>query len=183
MDSLQGQLLIASRELVDPNFRRTVVLLVQHGDEGALGLVLNRPTKIPIQEAWQQISETSCTINERLRLGGPCEGPLMVLHAHEPCGDIEVVPGLHFTSNSDQIEQLVAEGTGPVRFFAGYAGWGATQLEHELNEGSWFVAPATLADALESDDGLWDLAMKRVGDAQLVSALHIKHIPPDLRMN
>jgi len=80
MKSLQGHLLIASPTLLDPNFRKSVVLLVQHNEEGAMGLVLNRPTETKLCEAWTQVAETDCASDASLNLGGPCEGPLMALH-------------------------------------------------------------------------------------------------------
>src|ERR1700681_3550194 len=69
--SLEGQFLVASRELLDPSFARSVVLLVQHSEEGAMGLVVNRPTKTTLAEAWKQVSEAPCPMNGLIYLGGP----------------------------------------------------------------------------------------------------------------
>src|SRR5205814_2997514 len=80
MKSLQGQLLIASPKLFDPNFFRSVVLLVQHTENGALGLILNHPLEMTIANAWEQVSEMPCEATGVLHQGGPCDGPLMVLH-------------------------------------------------------------------------------------------------------
>ena len=74
MKSLQGHLLVASPKLVDPNFFHTVVLLVQHNQEGALGLVLNRPLQTTVQEMWQEVGESQCEVDQPLHQGGPCEG-------------------------------------------------------------------------------------------------------------
>src|SRR5687768_5273835 len=92
MKSLQGQLLIASPKLFDPNFFRSVVLLVQHTDAGALGLVLNRPLEMTINDAWGQVSETPCDATGFLHQGGPCEGPLMVLHTDSALPELPVIP-------------------------------------------------------------------------------------------
>src|SRR5687768_8432333 len=105
MDSLQGQLLIAAPRLADPNFFHTVVLMVQHNDDGALGLVLNRPLTAAIQTVWQQVSESPCLIEGFLHQGGPCEGPLMVVHANADASDLEVMPGVYFSTNKDGIEK------------------------------------------------------------------------------
>jgi putative transcriptional regulator len=80
MDSLRGQLLLASRRLADPNFFHAVVLMVQHGEDGALGLVINRPLEVTIKQACDDSLEMVCETEGILHQGGPCQGPLMVLH-------------------------------------------------------------------------------------------------------
>ena len=84
--SLEGQFLVASRKLLDPNFVRSVVLLVRHSDEGAMGLVINRPTKTTVAEAWRQVSEAPARREALIHLGGPCRGPLMAVHARRGVG-------------------------------------------------------------------------------------------------
>ncbi len=139
MESLQGLLLVASPELADPNFRKTVVLIVRHSaDEGTLGLVLNRHTSTSVRELWQRMGQENCKRDTPLSLGGPCEGPLMALHTDAQVAELEVLPGLYFTASSDQLRALVDEdeNAGPARFFFGYAGWAAGQLEMELQAGA-----------------------------------------------
>src|SRR4051795_298785 len=97
MKSLQGQLLIAAPKLRDPNFFRSVVLLVQHDEQGSLGLVLNRPLEVSIRAAWKQLSSTSCEIDGNLYQGGPCEGCLMALHTDVEASDMEVTEGVQFS--------------------------------------------------------------------------------------
>src|SRR5687768_14464149 len=108
MNYLQGHLLLASNELRDPNFFHTVVLLVRHNDEGALGLVLNRPLNVRLSQVWEQVGGGVPARNDVLHLGGPCEGPLMALHDEPTLGESEALPGLHFTTGREQLEQLVA---------------------------------------------------------------------------
>ena len=109
MNSLQGFLLVASPALADPNFRKTVILIVRHSSEdGALGLVLNRETSTTIKELWERMGQENCASHQPLSLGGPCEGPLMALHTEQPLAEIEVLPGLYFTAGSDQLQTLVA---------------------------------------------------------------------------
>src|SRR5690606_1584174 len=135
-----GHFLIASHELRDPNFFHTVVLIVRHNEDGALGLVLNRPTKAQIKEVWRQVSDTPCCTDERLHVGGPVEGLLMALHCQPLLADLEIIPGVYYSADPDQLKELVQQTEGPLRFFVGYAGWSAGQLERELREGSWLVA-------------------------------------------
>jgi putative transcriptional regulator len=183
MSRLQGHLLVASPKLADPNFRRTVVLIVRHDEEGALGLVLNRPTNASIREAWKQLSKLPCHSDEMIRLGGPCEGPLMALHTDEDSSEFEVRPGIYFSAQPEHIEKLVAAQDIGIRFFACYAGWGAGQLEQELEAGAWATTPARPEHVFGDDDDMWNGLRRSVGAASLASMLEIKHIPADPRLN
>jgi len=184
MKSLQGFLLIASPALVDPNFRKTVVLVVRHSeDEGALGLVLNRQTSTTVKELWERMGHEGCDSDEPLSLGGPCEGPLMALHTARPLGEIEVVSGLYFSAGSDQLQQLAAEPGAHVRFFFGYAGWGAGQLEIEMQAGGWRIEPAAPKHVFAMTEALWERSMSEAAGWEVIAALNIKDVPADPSMN
>ncbi len=179
MTSLQSHLLIASSELPEP-FTRSVVLLVRHNDDGALGLILNRRTSALLKEAWNKLSEVPCHRTEPIFLGGPCEGPLVALHTHPELSEIEVMSGLYFSAGKDKLEQLAEQQDGPpIKFFAGYSGWSPGQLEAEIARGSWSVMPAVPDHAFEYEDELWKRATRHVAGAALRSTLHIKHAPSD----
>lgn len=185
MNSLQAHLLIATTDLAEP-FTRSVVLLVRHGSDGALGLILNRRTSATLKEAWARVSETPCHRDDDLFLGGPCEGPLVALHTHELLLEIEVLPGLYFCSGKERLESLAAQQDGAIctaKFFAGYSGWAPGQLEDEIARGSWSVMPAQNEHVFWPDDKLWTQATRFVADAAWRSALKIKDAPPDLHMN
>ena len=183
MKSLQGQLLIAAPRLVDSNFRHAVVLMVQHNESGALGLILNRPTETPLAEVWDQVSQTPCATDERLHLGGPVQGPLMALHARDDLGEVEVVRGLHFCAEPSKLETLVASSDDTARYFVGYSGWGAGQLEHEMQEGSWLTCAAAPAHAFDPVEDLWQRVTRQIADSAVIGSLKIKHIPPDPSLN
>lgn len=183
MSSLQGQLLLASAELRDPNFFHTVVLMVRHNDEGALGLVLNRPLEVRLPQVWDQVGAGQPARSDVIHLGGPCEGPLMALHDDPTLGESEVLPGVHFCTARDALEQLAADTARQAKFFAGFAGWSAGQLEGEMAEGSWRVLPATVEHVFIADADLWDRLMREHSGKQILDTLHIRHVPPDLRMN
>ena len=155
MESLQGQLLVAAPRLSDPNFFHTVVLLVQHNEDGALGLVLNRPLAASVHQVWQQVAESPCLIEGVIHQGGPCEGPLMVVHADEDASDLRIADGLHFSTNKDAIERLVGSGDSPTRFFIGYAGWAAGQLEAEIETASWLAVPPKPEHIFDEAEDLW----------------------------
>lgn len=183
MQSLQGHLLVASHQLLDSNFARSVVLIVRHDAEGALGLILNRRTNRKIEEIWEQISETTCGSDAPLYFGGPVPGPLMALHQHEPLADAEVLPGAYFCVEKEKLEQLVAQNDGPFTLFVGHAGWGGGQLENELEVGGWRTTPATLEHVFQRESDLWERVNKELGIALLRSALHIKDLPDDPSVN
>ncbi|MEX0979357.1 MAG: YqgE/AlgH family protein [Pirellulales bacterium] len=178
-------MLIATDELAEP-FKRSVVLLVRHTAEGALGLILNRRTSAQLKEAWGQLSDVPCHREASIFLGGPCDGPLVALHTHEFLLEIEVMPGVYFSAGKDKLETLAAQGADEasnIKFFAGYSGWAAGQLEHEIARGSWSVMPAQPQHVFAHEDELWLRASRFVADASWRGTLGIKHKPPDLRVN
>ena len=180
MESLAGKLLIASSMLADPNFVQTVILMVQHDENGALGLVLNRQLPTTIKEACEEAMEVECAMEGNLYQGGPCEGPLMVLHAVEEAGQMRVVDGVYFTTERDHIEWLLKQTDEPARFFVGYSGWGAGQLEGEMETGSWLTAPATSEVVFTTDERRWQSLIKEIVLGQWIDP---KRIPEDPSVN
>jgi putative transcriptional regulator len=185
MDTLQGQFLVASNKLVDPNFFHTVVLIVRHNDEGAMGMVVNRPASLTVREVWEKVSGSDCETDEHLHVGGPCPGPLMAIHERVDLADLEVTPSVYFTADPENIAQLIGQQHLAVRFFAGYAGWGPGQLEKEIATGAWHVTPAASEQLFAADDSLWEslVAGERRRPGWLIEALGIRHIPPEPSMN
>jgi putative transcriptional regulator len=183
MESLTGHLLVASASLRDPNFFRAVVLIVRHNEEGAFGLIINRPTNATIAHLWSQIKESPCISQGAVHFGGPVEGPLMALHTDPSAGELEVLPDVHFTADSDNLERLVASEQDRVRFYVGYAGWGAGQLERELREGSWSTPSASPEHIFQAEHDLWRKLTRELSAATLLSALKIKHVPADPTLN
>ena len=180
MESLAGQFLIASPRLVDPNFAKAVVLMVQHGEEGALGLVINRPLETSVEEICEKVLETPCAAEGVLYQGGPCEGPLMVLHTDGTRSDMEVRPGVHFSTDRAEIEWLLAHHDGASKYFVGYAGWAGGQLESELERGSWLTLPATDDQIFKSGNELWS---KLLTTATLSEWIDPSRIPDDPSLN
>ena len=183
MKSRQGQLLLAAPSLADPNFERSVVLIVQHTGDGALGLVLNRPTETMLRDAWEQVADSPCRVDQPVHLGGPCEGPLMLLHSRPDRSQIEVLAGVHFTTEPDDIAWLLEHHEGALCAFAGYAGWGPRQLEAELRGGSWRLAQGDADLVLHAGEDLWTQVMNAIDpiEAQLSRNPHLQ--PPDPSVN
>jgi putative transcriptional regulator len=180
VQSLKGQLLIAVPALVDPNFRRTVVLVGEHTDEGALGLVLNRPAETTVLEA---VPELTLLVDglEQVHVGGPVQPSAIVVIAEfedpERAGSLvlESIGFLPAEVDPDELGELLR-----ARVFAGYAGWGPGQLDEELEEGSWIVEPAIATDVFtEEPDGLWSEVLRRKGGPYGVLAM----MPADPSLN
>ncbi len=180
MESRAGQLLIASPKLLDPNFARTVTLIVEHGESGALGLVLNRRTETRMNEAWEQVSDAPCEHRGWVYRGGPCEGPLMAVHTHSERSQFEPLPGVHVTADREDLEWLMAADAGPMRCFVGYAGWGAGQLEVEVETSSWLLVRADETEVFDrAAEGQWAALLRRVDPAQAALALNPRIVPSD----
>lgn len=178
MPSLSGHLLVAAPKLGDPNFARTVILIVQHGDEGAFGLVLNQPSGQRVKDLWDQVASGECQLEGPLCIGGPVEGPLLAVHADAALSEREIVPGVYFASQRDSIEQLIEHPAGPARMFLGYSGWGEGQLEGELQEGAWLTVPATAEHVFFDGDDLWKQVVSQISGVVIHSRGDIKHVPP-----
>lgn len=174
---LAGRLLVASPALGDPNFVRTVVLLVEHGPEGALGLVLNRPTEVEVHSVLPEWAD-SATEPTVLFQGGPVglDGVLALGLLSTAAPVRGGPPGWRPLDSTlglvDLDEPSVQPLLGGLRLFAGYAGWGVDQLEAELAEGAWYVVDALHADVLTArPERLWRSVLRRQGgDLAMVSA-------------
>jgi putative transcriptional regulator len=183
-ESLKGNLLIASPMLRDPNFFHSVVLLIQHDENGSLGLVLNRPLDVTVQAAWKQLSESPCEIDGKLNRGGPCnEGLLMALHTDIEIADIQVLDGVHFSTAKEAIEQIVSHSQSTVRLFFGYAGWSPGQLESEIAGGSWLLTPAASQHVFEPRDELWESLTRKISHDSLRQWIDPKIVPDDPTVN
>jgi putative transcriptional regulator len=163
-ETLQGRLLVASPALVDPNFRRSVVLIVAHDDEGAVGLVLNRNSETEVAEAVPELAEL-VDVDAHVSVGGPVQPEAVVVLAEwddaEEAGTI-VFEDVGLMASEAELER-VAEATRRVRVFAGYAGWSGGQLEAELEEPSWVTEDATIEDVFGDEPDLWASVLRRKG--------------------
>ena len=180
----RGRLLVAGPMLEDPNFRRTVVFMVEHNEEGALGLVLNRPSPLDVADtlpAWLDLAASPAN----LFVGGPVEQG-SVLGLGRTTGDdaaattTPVHAGVAVLDLEADPTVLVGDVAG-VRLFTGYAGWGPGQLEGEMAVGGWIVVDAEPEDVVTDDPaGLWRAVLRRQPDEDLaLLALY----PDDVSVN
>lgn len=183
MTATAGRLLVAEPMLGDPNFERTVVLMVQHSAEGAMGLVLNRPSDVPVAAAlpgWEHVVVDPAV----LHVGGPVEehSGWCLARAHDPdalegfapvLGDLGLV-------DLELDADTVRAAFGSVRLYAGYSGWGPGQLEHELAQDAWFVVDADVDDPFLPDGNtLWQRILAR----QPEPLARLANFPPHPSLN
>jgi putative transcriptional regulator len=163
--SRQGRLLVAAPTMLDPHFQRAVVVMLEHSDDGALGLVLNRPTQIHAADA---LPEPLCDLvpsEQVIHAGGPVQPAAVIILAEFDTPDragglvVERV-GIVDPEDVDDLSLHV----GRLRIFGGYAGWGPGQLEGEIADGAWIDVPARPGDIFTAvPERLWSDALERKG--------------------
>lgn len=186
---IAGRLLVATPKLADPNFRRSVVLVVEHeAEEGTLGVVLNRPTEVPVDRVlppWSELVTGPSVVFQ----GGPVALDSALALAHVPGTDEPL--GWRALGGSPAVArvglvdldvppELLATEVTRLRVFAGYAGWGVGQLRSEVAEGAWYVLPAESGDVFKDDpQRLWhDVLRRQGGDLAFVA-----NFPDDPSLN
>lgn len=155
-----GRLLVARETLLDPNFVHTVVLLVEADSEGVVGLVVNRPTEMPVE----RVLAGAETIDEPVWVGGPVEPErvsVLVRSDEALPGTVPVIAGVRLGGTLEMIESAVEDGL-PFRVLSGYSGWSRGQLDHEIGRGSWYVLEADEAHVFADDpEALWQRLSER----------------------
>ena len=182
MESLSGRLLVANPQLMEPTFARTVVFVVAHTEEGALGVVINRPSEIGVGEAVPALGPLAGP-GDVVHAGGPVEpeGLIVMVQWVDPGPDTEMVFGddiglLAADHERDGLERWIHW----ARVYAGHAGWAAGQLEGEIAAGGWFVLEAERADLCsQHPEGLWSEVLRRQGGQLALVA----RMPTDLSVN
>lgn len=182
MASWAGRLLVATPLIEEPIFHRTVIAVLQHDEDGAVGVVLNRPSELPVGEPfpdWDGLAVDPPV----MFAGGPVAPSAVVCLARAAAGDpppgwTAVMEGIG-ALDLQQDAALLRAGVAGVRLFAGYAGWGGGQLESEVEEGGWVVVDAAAGDALtDRPDGLWrDVLLRQPQPTRLMA-----WFPPDITL-
>lgn len=177
----KGKLLIAMPQLDDPNFRQTVVLICEHGDEGSLGVIMNRPTEITVStliDDFPSVSGTDCVY-----AGGPIakNGMLILCRGDQDYENHSVVDGVFVAKNIDALRVPGVLGPdGEVRCYLGYGGWGPGQLEAEIQSGAWSMISSDSTLIFDADPTvLWPQMMRRLGSNWAFYA----SMPPDPNLN
>jgi putative transcriptional regulator len=184
MDSLKGHLLIATAQLIAPIFSRSVILMLDHSESGAAGLILNRPTEATVASISEQVFEEPSDWDKAISLGGPVPGPMVVLHTLEDMGDQQVIPGVYSTVDAAKVKELVRTMPEPALTVANYSGWAPGQLEGEIESGSWVTMPAHVKHVFWDGAGdLWRAVMREYNTRQLSTLLRLREVPDDPTVN
>jgi putative transcriptional regulator len=180
---LAGQLLVATPQLRGSTFDRAVILLLSHADDGALGVMLNRPSDVPVGRLlpkWEDLAADPPVVFQGGPVGTDSALALVLIDGPgEPLG-VRRVGGEVGILDLDTPPEVVEPAVSGLRVFAGYAGWAPDQLDDEVSEGSWYVVDAEPRDAFRPDSvGLWRTVLKRQsGDLALMASF-----PEDPTMN
>ena len=135
MNSLKGQLLIATPQLLAPIFTRSVILMLEHNEEGAMGVILNQPINTTITDLAGKIFEDGFEWDKPLSLGGPVPGPLMVIHTFEDLADAEVLPGIFHTLEASRVQEVIGRRPEPSLIIANYSGLGTGAARRRVRLG------------------------------------------------
>jgi putative transcriptional regulator len=153
-----GKFLVASRDMTGPTFARAVLLMVHHDESGAMGLIVNRPTRLPAAQVLPQLPQLA-EYRGPLYLGGPVGQRRIwaLLRTDTPPGSaIEILPAIYLTPLSEELVNNLPSDTSSLRLYVGYAGWGPGQLDGEMALGSWHVVPASAALVFSDDpNSIW----------------------------
>jgi putative transcriptional regulator len=166
MNSLAGRLLIAPPHETDPDFVNTVILLIQHSDQQAVGVVLNRPTGKTIEHIWT--GKRNWKSHKAVYSGGPVPGPLMAIHDCQALGEIEVLSGIYYSVQKKHLEKIIARDDVHCKIFDSHTGWGPGQLEAWLCDKGFLILPATSECVFDAGDTLWQKASAQTANGRNV---------------
>lgn len=160
--------------------------MLEHSDDGALGVVLNRPSPKTVCDVWESIGEGPLDNDQPVYLGGPVPGPLIALHALEELGEKQVADGVYMSVQREVIEQLVHTPDTRLRLYSGHSGWGGGQLEEELSAGGWHTIASGSADVFSAENDtemLWERVIQRIAIGIMLPGVRPDELPPDPTLN
>lgn len=161
----QGRILISEPLLSDTYFKRSVILLTEHSDQGAVGFVLNKPIDIPLTEVLADFPD----FKAKVYVGGPvAKDTVHFLHTLGELvpNSVHVIDNIYWGGDFDSLKELIQEGivkTNQVRFFLGYSGWSPNQLEDEIKENAWLVTEVPSSKIMSADKNIWKKTLENLG--------------------
>ena len=173
MEPCRGSLLVATPQLEDPNFRRSVVLMIEHGSEGSLGVILNRPSSVDLDgilPEWAIGLDSSCQVFT----GGPVQPDALVALAPTSeywVGGTQVTDGITMLDLDTHVDSARVD-VSKVRYFVGYSGWSPGQLRLEIEEGAWWTFGAVNDDLSLEPSDCWSQVLSRQQSAARLLAMH-----------
>jgi len=175
-----GKFLVASRKVKDPRFSETVILLVEYGFHGAVGLIINRPTDVKLSTIWPDIAGLKDR-NETFFIGGPVgmnQLMLLIQSGRRPADAHDVFTDVYASTSMTTLRQLTDDPVKGERFkaFTGYSGWAAGQLDWEISRGDWHVMDADVRTIFEKDPSeVWQELIRRVSGDRIITEIHEPH--------
>ncbi len=187
MGIVQGQALVASPYLTDPNFLRSVVYVLRHDEDGTIGLVLNRPMRATISQLLEQLNDLPIHNSDPVYYGGPVDGPLMLLQrdrSEDASGcTLCVISEQQRIVELCQRESSTGQQSSGYRLFDGYSGWGSSQLDGELKSGGWLVWDIQPEQLFSDPEELWHTAIRQIGHDILAKGIDLSKMPKDPAYN
>jgi putative transcriptional regulator len=183
MSSLRGHLLVAVPYHPDRNLAETVILVVEHLDCGAFGVVLNGARQQSDRIVGEGIVQRRFLESTTTYSGGPVAGPLMAVHTDESVAEVELFPGGYFAVNEETIKALREQTDQPCRVFTGYVGWEGRRLGDEVQQGLWRIVPATAEAVFSESDDLWERLLRQAFPLELHDLLDPQHISANPSVN
>jgi putative transcriptional regulator len=171
MSSLQGHFLVAAPQRADPNLVETVVLVVEHTNQGAFGVVMNSSSKpgdgAPAEEDYRADAAAG--------FGGPVTGPLMAIHTEKYLAETKVLPGVFFSAKEENVLLLMEQTDEPYKVFTGYVEWGKGQLDADVRQGLWRIVAATAEQIFSDGKDLWQRLSKQAVPVQFLDLFDPKY--------
>jgi putative transcriptional regulator len=185
--SLAGRFLVATPQLFGTPFAKSVVLVLQHNEQGTFGAVLNRPGGPDLIQAWDKMSSVNIGA-DHLLAGGPIGGPVIAIHLEPEVGELEMPNGVFVSTEKEAIEHLsLLQSNDPrsaqFKIVFGVAGWKLGQLESEIDNGSWFTLGASAAQVFDDPNWMWEDSVRRYGQQVFCDLLGVDEILGDPHLN
>lgn len=181
-NGLKGKLLVATPALNGSPFQKTVVLVLQDNESGTFGVVLNRPAKEEMLDAWADLSghypDDHCVVH-----GGPIGGPVFAIHQQASIAEVEMTKGLYVSADSNLLRQVTTECDDPYRIVFGVASWADGQLYQEIERGAWFTLNASPESIFDDAAWMWEKSLRRYGRELTRDVLGVRQIPSDPSLN
>jgi putative transcriptional regulator len=184
MQSLKGHLLIATPQLQSPIFTRSVILMIDQNEEGAVGVIINQQISTTMTDLSGKIFVEDFEWDKPISLGGPVASSLMLVHTVESLADEEIISGIYITAEGSKVQELIEERPEPSLVVANYSGWGPGQLDQEIRRDSWLTLPATIDHIFwTGENELWKVVVNQVQVRKLTEMVGVCELPPDPSLN
>ena len=177
-----GSFLVASPNIHQTPFQKTVVYVLQHNQSGTFGVVLNRPANQKIKRTWQQLSGANFGASSIVQ-GGPIGGPVFAIHSEESLGEMEMPGGIFVSAESAKIHELARYDESTYRIVFGVAGWQAGQLDDEIRNGKWLKLTAEPQHVFDEPELMWENFVRSYGREVFCDVIGIRTLPKNALLN